>query len=165
MQPRHISARTSYFAVADEILFLIWVDTLPGVEARQRQRPSSGTALQPVYALVASPKDPDARPAPTASDTNLNGYYGFPTHRIGAGDGLEEIDLADEISNHLCAGDCVLIVESATSAHPAAVGRIRAVHPCGEVVSLDFCKVVDRAAYAGWSLPYSSLALPTGPVE
>lgn len=163
MQPRYICARTSYFAVEDESLFLIWIETLPGVVARRREHPSSGAAGQPVYALIASPKGTAARSAPTASEMGLSGAYGFPKYRIGAGDGLEEIDLADEIAHHLRDGDCVLIVEASTSAHPTAVSSIKAVHSSGDVRNLDFSEIFGRAADAGWTLPYSAVALPTDP--
>ena len=114
------TARSNYFRVKNREAFLEWVETLPDVEVVTKTT-TVGISADTYYALLSD--DPD------------NGC--FPAWRFPE-DGSDEIeiDLAQELSEHLVEDSIAILMEAGAEKQRYICGYAIAVNSAGEKVEI-----------------------------
>lgn len=121
-------ARSNYFRVRDEAAFLAWVETLPGVVARNGD--SSGC-----FVLLVEDADGGGWP-------NWRYYEDVEDE--------EEMDLHAELAEHLAEGEVAILQEIGAEKLRYLVGYTVAVNHRGETLSVSIDEVYQKVHEAGW---------------
>lgn len=120
-------ARSNHFRVRDEVSFLYWVGTLPGVVTRRED----GNAER--FALLAEDGDDG----------------GWPNWRHDYGE-EEEIDLHAELAGHLAEGEVAVLEEVGAEKLRYLVGYAVAVNHRGEKLAVSLDDIYEKVRAAGW---------------